>query len=515
MKSSSIKLPWAVIRWVIVVAVIAIGGMTYSQWWPRLNGWVQATAGGFRPAAAADGHGGESHADEPAAGAASHADHAAHAGHSAESAIEVSAQALQNLGLTPQYLRPVAKSTFRRSIRVPAVIVEQPGRTRIQVATPMTAIVTKVHVLSGEAVQPGQQLFSLRLTHEDLVNSQTEFLKTLGELDVEQKELDRLKKVTAGAIPPNLILERQYAVQKLESRLSADREALKLHGLSDEQVQRIEVDRKLLRTLEVYAPSVSGRVDSEFRLTDVRLQPVSLQGTGVDKSANSAAEDAPAVANPAVSSALVLEELLVHQGQSLNAGESLCVLADYGRLYIEGQAFERDGSAIMTARERGWPVTAYFEGDSSDNQIDNLQIAFVANEVETATRTLHFYVDLQNRVLPQPPGTAESRFISWQYRPGQRLELAVPVEEWADQIVLPVNAVAQEGAESFVFLQNGKHFDRKPVHVKYRDQASVVIANDGSIFPGDIVALRGAHQLLMALKNKSGGGVDPHAGHTH
>ena len=43
----------------------------------------------------------------------------------------------------------------------------------------------------------------------------------------------------------------------------------------------------------------------------------------------------------------------------------------------------------------------------------------------------------------------------------------------------------------------------------------VVIENDGSLFPGDVVAKRGAHQLQMALKNKSGGGVDPHAGHNH
>ena len=98
---------------------------------------------------------------------------------------------------------------------------------------------------------------------------------------------------------------------------------------------------------------------------------------------------------------------------------------------------------------------------------------------------------------------------------GAALELRVPVDEWPKQIVLPIDAVAREGAEYFVFQQNGDHFDRVPVHVKYRDQYSVVIENDGSLFPGDVVAKRGAHQLQMALKNKSGGGVDPHAGHNH
>ncbi|HBN79748.1 MAG TPA: secretion protein HlyD, partial [Planctomycetaceae bacterium] len=108
-----------------------------------------------------------------------------------------------------------------------------------------------------------------------------------------------------------------------------------------------------------------------------------------------------------------------------------------------------------------------------------------------------------------------NRYIEWQFLPGQRLQLRVPTEELPDQIVLPVDAIAREGAESFLFQQNGNHFDRIPVHVKYRDQYSVVIANDGSIFPGDVVAMRGAHQMQMALKNKAGGGVDPHAGHNH
>ncbi|MCR9116920.1 MAG: secretion protein HlyD, partial [bacterium] len=69
--------------------------------------------------------------------------------------------------------------------------------------------------------------------------------------------------------------------------------------------------------------------------------------------------------------------------------------------------------------------------------------------------------------------------------------------------------------EYYVFQQNGDHFDRTPVQVEHQDQFSVVIANDGSLFPGDMVATNGASQLQMALKNKSGGAVDPHAGHNH
>jgi len=95
------------------------------------------------------------------------------------------------------------------------------------------------------------------------------------------------------------------------------------------------------------------------------------------------------------------------------------------------------------------------------------------------------------------------------------MQLRVPVEQWPGRIVLPVDAVAREGAETFVFLENGDHFDRRPIHVEHQDQLWVVVANDGSLFPGDTVALTGAHQMQVALKNKAGGGVDPHAGHNH
>jgi len=193
----------------------------------------------------------------------------------------------------------------------------------------------------------------------------------------------------------------------------------------------------------------------------------------------------------------------------------LCVLADFSRLFIEGQAFERDAATIVAAREQGWPITAHLESSGRESSITDLTIAYIANQIDVEARTLHFYVNFPNELLSPPSGNSDGRFVTWRYRPGQRLELAVPIEEWIDELVLPVDAVAQEGAESYVFLQNGKKFDRKPVHVKYRDQNTVVIANDGAVFPGDVVAMRGAHQLQMAIKNKSGGGVDPHAGHNH
>ena len=83
------------------------------------------------------------------------------------------------------------------------------------------------------------------------------------------------------------------------------------------------------------------------------------------------------------------------------------------------------------------------------------------------------------------------------------------------KIVVPVEAVVEEGAEFYVYRQNGTRFDRVAGARRVSRQQAAVIANDGALFPGDVIAGRGAYQMHLALKNKSGGGVDPHAGHNH
>ncbi|GAB4137581.1 MAG: hypothetical protein Tsb009_05230 [Planctomycetaceae bacterium] len=153
-------------------------------------------------------------------------------------------------------------------------------------------------------------------------------------------------------------------------------------------------------------------------------------------------------------------------------------------------------------------------GRQHQETIDNLSIIFVANEIDSVSRALYFYVGLPNE-LSTKKSSRMNRFLSWKYRPGQRMQILVPVEVWNDVIVLPVDAVAQEGPEFYVFVENGKRFVRRAVSVKYRDQFEVVLDYDGSISPGDRVAMNSAHQLLIALKNQAGGAVDPHAGHSH
>ncbi|MEZ6075346.1 MAG: efflux RND transporter periplasmic adaptor subunit [Pirellulaceae bacterium] len=163
--------------------------------------------------------------------------------------IELTPQARLNLGLTEEYLQPIRLQSYQRTITVPAVVAAKPGRSQIIVSSPLNGVVTHVHAVTGEAVMPGELLFEVRLTYEDLVETQTQYLKTISELEVEAREIERLEKVTqSGAISGKVLLDRRYAKEKLEALLRSQREALRLHGLSDRQVDAIGNDGRLLRT---------------------------------------------------------------------------------------------------------------------------------------------------------------------------------------------------------------------------------------------------------------------------
>ncbi len=407
-----------------------------------------------------------------------HPDHA-HAGHSETTSIELSEQARKNIDLR---LDQITLQTFTKTILVPGMVVERPGRSVFQVTAVLGGIVTKIYPTEGETIYPGQKLFDIRLTHEDLVQSQEEILRTIEELDVIGREIERIEKLTQdGGIAGKALLERKYEQQKQQAGLRSKRQALMLHGLSTEQIDGILKDRKLLQFLTISAPPEQEALSSNSKEHLYQMQ-----------------------------------ELKIAQGQHVNAGDTLAVLVDHSELFIEGNAFERDLADISRASDQDISLSAVLEIERQQPQvIPNLRILYVSPQIEAESRSLHFYVSLPNVIQQNKTLKDGKRYISWKYRPGQRTQLQVPVETWNDQIVLPVDAVVEEGAEAYVFTPNGDHFDRRAVHVQHKDLLSVVIANDGVLFPGDSVVVSAAKQLQLAIKNKSGGGVDPHAGHNH
>lgn len=496
MNQSKLKQNWVwILFFLILIPVSFLVWSTRNQWMSTVKNMTDKgqSASHNDQHAAEDGHSDEDHHGHD------------HAGHEESTSLELSPQARKNIGLTQGKVVPIKLQSFTRTLTIPAIVAERPGKTRVKVVAPMTGIVTNVNVIEGEAVQPGRELFKIRLTHEDLVQAQAAFLKTLGELDVENKEIARIKEITdKGVIAGKVLLERQYAKEKLEAILKAQREALLLHGFSEGQVDQIRDTRRLIKEHQVYAPQLHDQ-SGEVQLPNMAIQRISAPAPGSQDYRNASRK-----------SMFIVQSLNITKGDFVQAGDTLCVLADYQELYIKGQAFEQESDELTRCLENKWPVEAIQEiNDKEKELIKNLKIDYLDNQIETDARVFSVYVDLPNTIEHENVRKAGERFITWRFKPGQRMQLRIPVETWQKQIVLPVEAVVTEGAENFVFQENGDHFDRRPVHVLYKDQLWAVIQNDGAIFPGDKIALTGAHQMQMALKNKAGGAVDPHAGHNH
>lgn len=455
-------------RWLLAavgaISVLAIVAafFTRDRWLPLLQ-----------PGQRSDVQGSESASVDPHEGH----DHA-HAGHNEGASIELSDRGLKNIGFEPFAITP---SNYARRLTLPAIVVEQPGNSQVHITSPLTGIIEKIFVAPGEAVDVGEPLFQIRLTHEELVAAQREFLETIAKLGIVEREITRLTGLGEGVIAGKRILEQEYEQDRLQATLDAAKQAMLLHGLTAEQVAEVGRSGQLFREITIRVPEHG---DAKEVCESLHL--------------------------------FTVQRLGVARGEQVEVGRELAMLTDHCELLIEAIAFEDDAAAIRRAAESSLPVTAaQLDRSQSEGSSAELKVLYVAGEIDPESRAFKIYVKLPNRIVLDKTMPSGKRFLEWAYKPGQRMELRVPVETWENQIVVPTTAVVDEGAEAYVYRQNGDHFDQLPVHIRYRDQNAVVLANDGALFPGDVIAGDGAFQMHLALKNQSGGAIDPHAGHNH
>ncbi len=413
--------------------------------------------------------------------------------------MELTAQARATIGLRTG---PVALQTYTETITVPGKVVERPGRSKQKVPAPLAGVVTSIFRTPGETVVPGEPLFELHLMHEELVEAQGEYLRLVEDEKVAQAEIQRLQKVAnEGIVAGRELLDRQYKQQTIAAQLNAQRERLLLHGLTPQHLDFIAGENKLVHGVTVFAPG--GR--------DPHRHPAGGDGP---EATGAAGAEAGAAAGPRPE----MQRLLVERGQHVEAGQPLCVLVDYSQLFIEGQAFEPDVPYLLEVIAQDRTVSATIGAGGDRKYLERgLRLEYVDNTVDHESRLHAFYVKLPNQPVGEPGSAPTGRFVQWKYRPGQRVKLQIPVRQWEDRIVLPAAAVAQDGLEAYVFLENGALFERRAVRIEVRDsrQQLIVIANDGSLYPGDVIAMNNADLLNLELKTRGSTAADPHHGHTH
>jgi len=404
--------------------------------------------------------------------------------------IALSPTAARNIGLNDSTITTIEVVDFYRSLTFPAVIVERPGFSTITMPSPVSGVISRIYHETGVAVEPGEPLFDILLNQQELVRTQTEFLALLRQREINTAERQRLANVHPDAIPgQHRTLE--YERFQIDSEIAVQRSVLLLQGLSESDItDSLEQNGTIVRNITVYAPPF------------VREDNVASKAHVDDGEEHF----------------FTIDELYVTVGRNVNVGDSLCRLFDYCKLAIKGKVFATNERFLVHALASGSRVTAAFEGGGSREIVEGLYLRSIDNRIDPTRGTLFGYVDLQNRfTVHEVNGETNSRrYVQWHFKPGQRGELSIEYEPLLNCIVLPVDAVARDLQEFSVFEWVGMEVDRKiwrktPVHVLYQTRDVVVIANDGSLHPGDKVATRGASFILAALdamNQRSVGGLE-------
>ena len=390
--------------------------------------------------------------------------------------VAISQTAARNIGLDDSAIAKVEVTNFYKSFTIPATVVERPGFSRLTVPSPVSGVITHIYHEAGVAVGPDEPLFDVLLNQQESVKSQTEFLVLLQKQNINAAELDR-----AAHDPlflPRQRRELEYEKIQIASEIDIQENLLRLQGISEMDIsESLRNNKTIIRTITVYAPPFKNK----------------------DQVASQAHADD-------TEHFFSIDELFVSVGQNIAVGDALCLLTDYCKLAIKGKVFAVNEQMIVEALKTQSRVTATFEGNGQREVVDNLVIRSIDNKIDMASGTLFCYVDLKNRFTDyEVKGESHPRrYIKWHFKPGQRCELHIEAESLPNCIVLPVDAVARDINEMIVFEWVGNEDDKTiwrktPVHVIHRTKDVVVIANDGSLFPGAKVATRGAGFILAAL----------------
>lgn len=397
--------------------------------------------------------------------------------------LELNEKARANLNLRSA---PVSARDYWRTVQIPGVIEDRPGLTDRGITATLSGVVTQVHAFEGDIIRPGEKLFTIRLVSEYLQQSQSDLFKANREVEILNQEIQRIKGlIKSGSLPGKRKLELEQQISRQSAKIDAYRQDLVSRGLSKTQVDQIQ-QGSFLTTIEIVAPSATEAPASAIQ---------------------TASQSAPRLDEQKF---FEVQQLKVELGQQVDAGESLAVLANHYSLFIKGHAFKKEASRLAKAAKENWNIEIEFTEDNAEDWPpigQSFQIRHLANTTNPNSRTFDFFIPLQNQATTYEK---EGRlFVVWRFRPGQRVNILLPVEEFKDVLVLPADAVAFEEAEAFVFQQNGDLFNRIAVEVIHRDRFSVVIANDGSISPGFFLAQNAAASLNRILKSQAASGLQP------
>lgn len=178
-------------------------------------------------------------------------------------------------------------------------------------------------------------------------------------------------------------------------------------------------------------------------------------------------------------------------GGTVDPQDKMFHIINLSRVLVEGDIPEDRGGMIRKGQEVRVRVSTYPEDAFSG------RVNYISDVVDPQKRTIHLW-----SAVPNPDR---------KLKPGMFARVSVITEKKNEAVAVPIRAILEEGAERFVFVQNGEEFIRQTVVLGVRDDRYVEVKE--GLMPGDQVVIRGNQQLMLA--QMSGGSTGGGDGHTH
>jgi membrane fusion protein, heavy metal efflux system len=373
----------------------------------------------------------ESPDDLPADGEEEHGEEAGHDEH--EKKVALSPEAIATVDLQTAVVE-------RRSIadEIEATAVLEPNAYALAHVSPRIAgRAIEVHAVLGQRVEAGQIL--AELDSIELGERKAAFLQAGAELDVARRNYEREKRLFEGEISSEKeYLEAKGDHQRAQASSRAAREALRLVGLTDEEIDRVTWGGR-------------GEPLSHFPLT------APFGGTVIERH-------------------ITLGELITPEDKPFT-------VADLSTAWILLSVYEKDLARVEVGQDVGIRVDAYpaeyFEGT----------LTYLSEVVDPKTRTATARVE-----VPNPRGRLKPGMFA-------RAVVRVPSAERKQALVVPKEAVQSVDGNATVFVAEGERtFEVREIETGRTVSGLVEILS--GVSEGDRIVTRGAFYLKSEISKE-------------
>ncbi len=258
---------------------------------------------------------------------------------------------------------------FREMLRVPAAASVDETRVA-RIGASVTGRITDLKAIVGQNVERGQVLATLNST--ELSTAQLSFLKAYSAKLLAERAAQRAKLLfDADVIGEAEFQRRETELSQAQAEMSASHDQLKVLGMSEKGIARLEESRTVNSQSFVVA---------------------SISGTVIERT--------------------------VAQGQVVQPADAVFTVADLSRLWVQAEVPEKQSDLVKIGD------TVKVQIPALDNRSIDGRIVFVSSTVNPETRTVTARTEVDNTDRSIRPAMLASMLI--QDRPQQRL--VVPVD---------------------------------------------------------------------------------------